>query len=288
MLSTRDPSHREWTPLSGGGFLTYGWNQAFGGVGCVYGVDVHDSYRPHSHHTYVVAAIERGAFTAIADDISFEAGAGSVVVFSPNQIHGERWGPGTFAAIYPSTEVVSAALGHAAFRFNEMAWARPCFHAPQIAALVLRVRDLMLGGAPSTAVEEHLRHLLRTIEQWAPPFDNALLSARAPILALRDRLQAELAERPHIAALARTLNISEYHMIRVFRDTVGLPPLAYWEAIRVAFAKEMLVAGRSLRDVTDALGFSDQSHFTRHFKRTVRLTPGAYARMVRGAVYAPR
>jgi AraC-like DNA-binding protein len=41
-------------------------------------------------------------------------------------------------------------------------------------------------------------------------------------------------------------------------------------------------------DAAARVGFADQGHFTRHFKRIWRITPGAYARTRVGAVPAPR
>ena len=39
----------------------------------------------------------------------------------------------------------------------------------------------------------------------------------------------------------------------------------------------MLLAGRRPADVAVEVGFHDQAHLTRHFKRMLGVTPGAYA-----------
>jgi AraC-like DNA-binding protein len=82
--------------------------------------------------------------------------------------------------------------------------------------------------------------------------------------------------------LSQVCGVSAFHLIRCFRDAVGLPPHAYLKALRVSRAQAMLQGGSSISDVAYDCGFSDQSHLTRNFKRVTGLSPGAYARLVRG------
>ena len=58
----------------------------------------------------------------------------------------------------------------------------------------------------------------------------------------------------------------------------GLPPHQYVIARRVERARQLLQAGTnlSLAEVALRAGFSDQSHFCRHFKRLVGVTPGRF------------
>ena len=77
------------------------------------------------------------------------------------------------------------------------------------------------------------------------------------------------------AAVAR---LSRYHFARQFKAATGLPPHQYVIMRRVERAKELLQAGTalSLAEVAAHVGFSDQSHFSQHFKRLVGVTPGQF------------
>jgi AraC-like DNA-binding protein len=44
----------------------------------------------------------------------------------------------------------------------------------------------------------------------------------------------------------------------------------------------LLLAGLPAAEVAGAVGFTDQSHLTRHFRRMLARTPGAYARSAAG------
>jgi AraC-like DNA-binding protein len=65
---------------------------------------------------------------------------------------------------------------------------------------------------------------------------------------------------------------------RRFKHRNGLPPYAYSLCVRIAQARQLLRSGSSPSQVAVAQGFTDQSHFTRHFKQHVGLTPRQYAR----------
>jgi AraC-like DNA-binding protein len=79
-----------------------------------------------------------------------------------------------------------------------------------------------------------------------------------------------------LRALARFAGLSAFHLCRVFREAVGMPPHAYQTQIRVRRAKSLLAAGVPIARAAAEAGFYDQSHLTRHFKRIVGLTPGRY------------
>jgi AraC family transcriptional regulator len=97
------------------------------------------------------------------------------------------------------------------------------------------------------------------------------------LLRVVERLNEEFAESFSIEELAREAKVHPVHLAAVFRqfyhETVGerVQKLRVGHASRLLLAKEM-----SLAEIAHAAGFSDQSHFTRVFKRYVGLTPGAF------------
>jgi AraC-like DNA-binding protein len=81
-----------------------------------------------------------------------------------------------------------------------------------------------------------------------------------------------------LSAVAR---LSPYHLVRSFTQRFGLPPHAYQIHIRIERARALLAAGISAAEIASDVGFADQSHFTRHFRRIMRTTPASYAKAVR-------
>jgi AraC-like DNA-binding protein len=78
--------------------------------------------------------------------------------------------------------------------------------------------------------------------------------------------------------LARLTGLSAYHLNRSFCRKLGMPPHEYQVQARIVKAKVLLRQGRSISETASLVGFVDQSHFTRHFKRSVGITPGRFLR----------
>jgi AraC-like DNA-binding protein len=95
---------------------------------------------------------------------------------------------------------------------------------------------------------------------------------------VKSYLADHLTDDVSLEQLAQISGFSPFHLIRVFRNATGLAPYEYLTNLRVERAKQLLVEQRSIAQVAASLGFYDQSHLHRHFKRIVGVTPGAYSK----------
>lgn len=94
---------------------------------------------------------------------------------------------------------------------------------------------------------------------------------------LDDHPQADVS----LEELAKLAGISAFHLVRQFQKFYGLPPHAYQIQSRVRLSKRFIAQGDALLDAALKAGFHDQSHLNRHFKRTIGVTPGQFARQIR-------
>jgi AraC-like DNA-binding protein len=100
-----------------------------------------------------------------------------------------------------------------------------------------------------------------------------------------DLMQSCYARRLTLADLAQAAGTGRYAIIRAFQRQIGMSPYAYLTQVRVERARALLQGGTSVAAAARRVGFSDQSHLTRKFKRFVGITPAAFAR---GARETPR
>lgn len=99
---------------------------------------------------------------------------------------------------------------------------------------------------------------------------------------VRDLIDARYSESVGLSEVADAVGVHPVHVARTFRRTFGCSVGTYVRRRRIEDACRSLLGGDdSLASIACALGFSDQSHFTRRFKEQIGLTPGAY-RAARG------
>jgi AraC-like DNA-binding protein len=96
------------------------------------------------------------------------------------------------------------------------------------------------------------------------------------------------AENVTLAELSRISGLSPAYLCRAFTQAVGIPPHALQIAIRIDRARALLGQGFGIGHVAQRTGFYDQSHFTRHFRRLVKVSPGQYAKQVKNVQYRKR
>ena len=101
-------------------------------------------------------------------------------------------------------------------------------------------------------------------------------SARRRALELMD---SHLDSNLSVELLANEVGLSPAHFARAFKETMGIAPHRYLLTLRLERARRMLDAeDATLSNVAQQVGFADQAHFTRHFKREYGVTPGIVLR----------
>jgi AraC-like DNA-binding protein len=102
---------------------------------------------------------------------------------------------------------------------------------------------------------------------------------------LAAHVDAHLAGRIVIKDLAASLDISVGHSCRAFKHTFGMPARIWIRHRRIELAQGlMLTTGASLGEIALSCGMSDQSHFTRAFRRIVGETPASWRQTRHGAI----
>ncbi|MDM9379867.1 AraC family transcriptional regulator [Chlorogloeopsis sp. ULAP01] len=117
-------------------------------------------------------------------------------------------------------------------------------------------------------------HLLRT-------YTTQFREARSPkrltqeqVSRTIDYMHAHLDQDISLEVLAQSVNLSPSHLRRLFKQATGMAPHQYLINLRINRAKELLLSGGfSVNEVAAEVGFADQSHLHRHFKRIFGVTP---------------
>jgi AraC-like DNA-binding protein len=148
-----------------------------------------------------------------------------------------------------------------------------------------------------------LKHLLRSVEDeesslaqrrcWAVYLDRLLNHRsddpvapsegidRAAVRRVKEFIETNYAQNISLDDLSIEAGLSKFHLLRVFRSEVGVPPHAFLTSVRIEHARRFIPTGRTLASIAADTGFADQSHLTRVFHRVFGVTPGQYLRAAR-------
>lgn len=245
------------------------------------------TFAPHMHEGFVIGIVDRGAETFTYRRSSHVAPVGSIVLINPCEMHTgsaateQGW---SYRCLYPSPTL----LQRAASELVDCQRGIPFFSTavlfdPDLSTQLSILHNTL--ATTSTTLERESRLLwtfaqviLRHADAYPSQSLRSLTKEDGAVTRVRAYIEERYAENISLEQLAQLANLSQFHLLRVFRNTVGLPPHMYLTYVRIRHAKQLLVHHRSLTDVALAVGFADQSHFTKHFKRIVGVPPGIYAR----------
>lgn len=249
---------------------------------------VTQSFPRHTHDGFGVGVIERGALGFYYRGENVVASEGMINLVNPGEVHTGHaaikagW---TYRMFYLDAEVMEAVAGEIAGQgqgtpFFEQGVIRDPSLAAELYALH---RDIESDQDSSLEYETRfLGVMIRLIQRHAIDAP-ALRRAGQEHQAVRRACEAmndDASAHFDLQGLAEIAGLSPFYFIRVFQRQTGLTPHAYLMQRRVYQGKARLRRGQSIIDTAYACGFTDQSHFTRHFKRLFGLTPGQYRNSV--------
>ncbi|PZT69607.1 AraC family transcriptional regulator [Streptomyces sp. SW4] len=239
-------------------------------------------YAPHAHDEFTVGVTVGGLEVIAYRGGHIHSGPGSIVVLEPGEMHtGGPAAPEGYAyqALYAAPSLLTdGTRGGSLPHFRE-----PVLQDPELAR-ALRAAHTDLARCPDPLeAESRIPWLLTALARrhsTARGSDDTVPGAGHIARAVRDRLADELLAPPSLAALATDLGLSRYQLLRAFRTAMGVPPYAWLAQYRVTRARALLDAGLRPAEAAALVGFADQAHLTRWFRRVMGVTPAAYRNSV--------
>lgn len=226
-------------------------------------------FADHAHGHYVFGIVREGERELVLNGELLRIKKDDILVFNPGDAHGcTHISESPFA--YDSFTVAAEILDGQRFDFPSNTDDLPRKQLEEIFSLLDR------------CLEEDALEAFVAFEQTlvAKPNMNPLNPKHEEAAArLYAHMLGHLAERISVGAFAKNENISAYALIRAYKRMFALTPVQHQMALRVDAACELLANGANVSDAAAELGFSDQAHLTREFKKRIGCTPGSYAAM---------
>lgn len=241
-----------------------------------------NAFEPHRHDTYALGLTLQGVQAFRYRGIVRYSQPGNIIVLHPDEVH--DGGAGTeeglrYRMMYLPPEMLIEALG-------ERRRGLPFVPSPVIAdrAFAANLSEVMqdldgeidglqIDGVLTGIADALVRHADNPGTASSRKYDHAAIRRAC------DYLQAHSDQQIGSGELEDVSGLDRFSLARQFRASLGTSPHRYLVMRRLEKARGMIGSGRSLVDIALETGFSDQAHFTRHFKRTHGMTPGRWANL---------
>jgi AraC-like DNA-binding protein len=239
----------------------------------------------HFHEEYAMGVIDSGCQAFIYDrGRRLDMPGGSVALIAPGVVHSgwagveEGW---RYRMMYPAAAVIDETAQEIFGSGPVPVFHRPVVFDPHLQALLARLHDASRdpGGDPMELETLTLAAVRRAFEQHAgraPP--KHLAQHSTATATMRDLIESRYDGPLTLAELSEAAGLSRFHALRQFRARFGLPPHAYLQQLRVRRARSLILSGDALAETAVAVGFADQAHMTRAFRRMLGYTPGVLSR----------
>lgn len=236
----------------------------------------------HFHDFYEIGFIESGCTQVICKDTECIISKGDVVIFNPNdnhscsEVNGEHL---EFRCVNISIrrmkELTLECLGYEVCSYFEAQIVHDSELVPQIKELY----ELILDCSGENLQKEELLYLI--IGELVSDFSKNENDEQTEHTLMTEKactyIENHYNDNISLEDLSRHTGFSKYHFLRMFTKEKGITPYRFIECVKLTKAKEMLIQGIDIVDISSKLGFSSQSHFTNFFKKYTRVTPKQYS-----------
>lgn len=246
------------------------------------------TFSRHVHEGFCIGVIEEGAQRFFRTGAHHVAPKGDIILVNPDEIHTGSSAVETgwrYRAIYPTPELLSRLTQDLVSTQRFIPWFTHAVVHDEGLAQQLRLLFDLLEQPQNILLKETLflstMAWLTTRYSQTKPSLLSLSDAKSKILTIKEMIATHPEHDFSLGELAGFAHLSQWHFLRQFKKHVGFSPHAWLVQCRIMKAQKLLREDLKISDVSQRCGFSDQSHFTRHFKNALGITPGGYIRSLK-------
>lgn len=221
-------------------------------------IDKHFDSHNHVGH-YVISVVMQGTVTFCLENMEAAYYRGDMFIIQPNAVHSVRQGR--------DARLLSMCVGTAFIEESGLETAEEVF------------RELSADAAAQGIFgKEQEDKLLASVREIYRLRDNERKEMDAGIKVLADKITSHPEQELPIETLAADIFVSKYHLIRKFRNSIGMTPHQFCIQNRIRKSQGMLDKEKTISRIAAEMGFYDQSHFDKAFQKIVGISPSEYVR----------
>jgi len=234
------------------------------------------TFTKHFHDTYTIGLTNKGLFKTMTSNESCLSYQNSTRIVNPGEVHhgdSQCW---NYTNFYPKVELLVEVYEQMFFEKRIPFFREHVVEDIPLAKLLYVFFQSAYHHSDKILIETNMINVLSYLiknytdytQKHIPMFNDQKIIKNS-IEYIKDSLEYNLS----LEELAKNSSLSKYHFLRVFKNSVGLTPYQYILTQRIHKAKDLVLNGSSLGDAGLEVGFNDQSHFIRSFKKLHGYSP---------------
>jgi AraC-like DNA-binding protein len=248
----------------------------------VWGLNVRSAFPRHIHDSYCIGIIDYGVRLIEGKGPAQTICQNELFILNPGVPHSCKTDT-LQGHDYRVINIKPQAMTKAAAQIWPGNDLLPLFKCTKISDPDIRKRvELFFWGVdcsePADKEDSLLTLLTEIILRFSnqPPPVYAAKGGHQVVKNVKRYIQTYFPEKITLGKLSAIARLSPFYLQRLFLKEMGITPNEYLINVRLHHAIQYLHQGASILEVSLSTGFSDQSHFTKSFKRIMGITPGKY------------
>lgn len=136
------------------------------------------------------------------------------------------------------------------------------------------------------SIEDKCSEFIDSVNQLKSELSNKYMIKNSIVIQVLNFIHIHYMENITVNLIASSLNISNSYLSQIFKKEIGTSIIKYIINYRVEKAKELLSSSDELiYNIAEKVGFCDEKHFSKTFKKITGLTPMQYKKQNEKAKY---
>jgi AraC-like DNA-binding protein len=259
------------------------WVQHFSRPGKIERIEAYfrgHGYAPHRHDTYAIGVTLGGVQRFQYRSAQRHSLPGTTLVLHPDEVHDGEAGTDAgfhYRMVYIEPSLIQQILGGKPLPFIEGGLSRDVRLRAAMAPLLQGV------GVDTDPMQED--NALSDLAHALVAVAGTRIVRREPDFVAVERARAyindSLEQGMTLDTLAQASGSDRWQLCRDFRSLYGTSPYRYLTMRRLAFARRLMMSGKTVAESALAAGFFDQSHMSRQFMSAYGIPPARWLKLVR-------
>ncbi len=235
-----------------------------------------NDFTKHYHDTYTIGLTYKGVLKSFNSFETYDSYEYSIRVNNPGEVHSGKSKEWSHANFYPTVDLLSNLYEQIFYEKKIPFFQR---HIVENKLLFLKLHNFFtayFAKEDEMFVEslliEALSELILSNTIYTKDY-NKIFEDRKLTKDTYELINDSLDTNFTLDTLASNVNLSKYHFLRLFKKEFGLTPHAFIINQRLNRANKLIQKGISISQASVEVGFNDQSHYSRNFKKFFGYTP---------------